>query len=216
MFSRRGLRVIAWLIPFLVLAVIAYGGWLIPLDREISGSLKDTVGRLSILNLVWVVGGVPVTGLVVLATALARRQGRWLALFLLGTFVEVLTKHWISTPMPSAVPEAHWLSWLEARTNPSPSWTLATLRHLLGIHPQQGAGHPFLLGSFFSGHVFRITFVVGMLSRYQPLVTPMSALVASVLVVALGGHWAIDAAGAFCIASVLLAFTSESRRTSRR
>lgn len=203
----------AWLLPFLALAVIAYGGWLIPLDRAISGTLKETVGRVSILNLIWVVGGVPVTGLVVLATTLTRRQGRWLALFLLGTLLEVLTKHWISTPMPRAVPESHWLSWIEARTNPSPSWTLATLRHLLGVHTPPGGGHPFLLGSFFSGHVFRITFVVGMLSRYQPLVTAMSALVASVLVVAMGGHWAIDAAGAFLIAFALLSLTIPERKT---
>lgn len=204
--KRRWHLAALWVLLFGAAGALAASGMVVPLDRAVSAWLRPLGLAAPILNLVWVVGGAPLTGLTVLAGSVWRQQWRWIGLFVAGLLLEVLAKHVIVTPLPQATPEPLWLARLENLANPSPHGVARTLRHWLKWAPAAGTVEGYFGGSFFSGHVFRITFTTAFIARgYRRWYPRAAALAAGVLVVALGGHWAIDAAGGYFLAEALVA-----------
>jgi hypothetical protein len=124
--------------------------------------------------------------------------------------LEVITKHWISTPLPKPVAEPLWMARIEALASPSPHAALAVIGQVLRLPARSTPSAALFKGSFFSGHVFRITFATGAVSRKFSYTTIAAALTAF-LVVALGGHWLLDAAGAFLVAGGLLMLAPRPR-----
>lgn len=205
-------RPVFWALCFLVVLAVAATGWLMPINRAVSGVLTGFGRQVPAANLVWILGGPSVTGLVVLITAVIRRQVAWVWLFAAGVLLEVMTKHWIAAPLPTATPEPLWMARIESWASPSAHSAIKTLASLLRLPRSTGAPSTFFHGSFFSGHVFRLTFTVGMLFRGRPWVLWVTALAAGVLVVATGGHWAWDVVGGYCVARTTLAVAQRVTR----
>ena len=205
----------AWAALFGMCLVGTLGGWLIPANSWVAQILHPLGVAVPDFNVIWVVGSFPVTGVLVLLAAWSR--GRWSGwwIFLGGTFLEVATKHWVATPLPHPVAEPVWLALVEKWVNPSPSRMITALKSSLGeALSGQGGALGFFRGSFFSGHVFRLTYLTGVLGgaeRHRLL--GLIGLAAGILVVALGGHWALDALGGFCLARMLLEADHYFRRT---
>ncbi len=202
-----------WALAFLVATAVAFTGWFNPVNHAVAIWLAPLGRDAYEINFVWIVGGIPATMLaMVLLTWLKPGGWRWLLLFVVGILIEALTKHWIATPMPLATPQPHWLEEWETWTNPTP----AEVNHLLGIifggtHPAAGH-HEFFRGSYFSGHVFRITFVTAAMANARRWIVPLVALVAGVCVVATGGHWLWDVVGAFLLTETGLSILSRVTR----
>lgn len=188
---------------FVIAAALAASGIVVPWDRAVGSTLAPLGRAVPWLNLVWVLGGPPVTGLIAVMGSALTRQWRWLGLWMVGLVLEVATKHFIHTPLPTATPEPLWLARIESWTNPSPHVVLSVLTRWMHVQRSHG-GTPLLAGSFFSGHVFRITFTVGMLFPRRQWVPWAAAAAAAAMVLATGGHWLIDTVGAVCMAGVLL------------
>ncbi len=202
-----------WAAIFLALAAIAVSGLATGLNREVAAWLRPWGQSWPQLNLIWVFGGVPLTSAAVLWASF-RRGWKYLPVFMGGMLVEVVCKHWIATPMPTATPEPLFYLHLEDWFNISPSTAMGWVDWALRRPTAVSSVHHFLRGSFPSGHEFRITFTLGALTggkNWGLLIG--AALVTALLVVATGGHWILDAAGGFTLACTGLAvLRTKSRR----
>ncbi len=181
-------------------------------NEMVSHDLEFWGHRYPVLQLIWVVGGLPITTLLVIYRAsgyFGREPAKWrvLGIFILGSVTELLVKHFVATPFPPNVPPPAGYRQLIVWTNVEPSTVFAWLRQL---NPSAGVGHHLashlLRGSFPSGHVFRITYAYGLFlsSKWRVVI----AGVAAFCVVATGGHWIWDAVGGYVLASLGLEWTS--------
>ncbi len=202
---------LAWPLLFIAAAVVAATGWSMPANHALYMWLTPLGRHLPEANFIWIIGGPPLTGLVVLLTAIRRRQFAWLWVFLGGVCLEVLTKHWIHASLPRATPEPVWLARIESWASPSAHRALAVLGRVLHLRRTSTATGGFFHSSFFSGHVFRLTFTVSMLVPGRRWVPWIVALAAGILVVATGGHWAWDVVGGFLAARSGLALVHRTR-----
>lgn len=203
--QRNNISQFLWLALFIVSMLLAptYGVHLF--NERVSHDLEWWGHRYPALQLIWVVGGLPLTTLLVIYRAsgyFGREPARWriLGIFILGGIMELVVKHFVATPFPPNVPPPTGYRQLILWTNIEPSTVFAWLRQLnpstAGVHHL--SSH-LLRGSFPSGHVFRITYAYGLfLSSKWRLVI---AGVAAFCVVATGGHWMWDALGGFLLAS---------------
>lgn len=198
----RAIAGVGWLAGFLALAIIVALGLVTPVNREISAALLVLGNRVPAFNLIWVIGGIPLTALFVLIKSVKRgRSGWWwLAFYLIGLIIEALTKHFLATPMPRATYEPPFYRHLESATNISPGDVHRWLAHLTGTRAYSSLGHhAFFVGSFPSGHVYRITYTLSLWTKKFSFILAV-AVAAGILVVATGGHWAFDVVGGFFLA----------------
>jgi membrane-associated phospholipid phosphatase len=86
----------------------------------------------------------------------------------------------------------------------TPQLALRWLSRLGGHAARVGAGRAIFHGSFPSGHVYRLTYALGLWFQRWPAATWVVAALAGLLVVATGGHWAIDVIGGFALARLML------------
>lgn len=186
---------------------------MVPLDRSIAEVLTRFGNRVPASNLIWVVGGIPLTSLAVLGAAWKRNRWGLILAFGGGLLVEALSKHFIATPLPQPTFEPPFYRHLEALTNITPTMVLSWVAAVIPMHGVSSGAHaPLFRGSFPSGHVFRVTYASGAWLFRRRRWTWALALVAGVLVVATGGHWALDAAGGFLLARAWLAFVDPVSR----
>jgi membrane-associated phospholipid phosphatase len=202
-----------------LLVLLVVGAWLAPhpaveaWNRHWATAMRPLALRWPWLNVVWILGGVPVT-----AAALAlgiwrqdRLRRRWLAgvlAFLVGSLVEVLLKHFVPLPVPPGVPVP--VSWqrLVGALNLGPS-DLTALAHWLFPHGHRVSSARLLPGSYPSGHVFRSSLVGGLLARRRPwLVALAVGLPVAFMTVATGGHWAFDTIGGMLLGLAALVAAS--------
>lgn len=211
--DRKMVRVL-WAGIFVGALLTAGTTMVLGVDRLFARWLSPVGMFMPVFNLIWVVGGLPLTTALILGRMLVQRKGfrkkRWDAfiLFLAGSVIEAVCKHFVALPMPHAVPEPTFYRTLEIWTNIEPS-TLSALVNR-GAHTGSIVGfHPFFYGSFPSGHVFRVTYTVGFLldGRRNWLLWSMAAL-ATFSVVATGGHWIWDTLGGFALARWALTYVS--------
>ena len=196
-----------WALFFILSMALVWFGLFTPLNLVVGRDLHFLGTKVPATNLIWVVGGLLLTGLVVLVMSVRRRRQGWrmLTAFIGGLFIEVLAKHFITTPFPKATLEPHFYRALEKATNVTPSMAFAWLNGVLGIAHAHVSHHYFLRGSFPSGHVFRTTYASGvLLGQTRRQWTWIVALAAGFLVVATGGHWVSDVAGGFILAQLAL------------
>lgn len=140
------------------------------------------------LELVWDLGGLPLTAAVLFVVGLGRTSRLLLwGVFLAGGVIELISKHFLVLPLPVGLPTPGGYLRVEHVLNP-----------MFGIRTGSAPGD-LLRGSFPSGHLFRLTFTAGALVRRWVWVLPLTAL-AAVAVVATGGHWVWDALGGFVLA----------------
>ena len=204
-----------WAVVFLVLSGIALSGAAVGLDRQVAAWLRPWGSAWPQLNLIWVFGGIPLTTAAVLWVSFRRGWG-YLLLFGAGMVIEVVCKHWIGTPMPTATPEPSFYRHLENWFNISPSTAMSWVDWVLGRSALASSTHHFLRGSFPSGHTFRITFTLGAITGAKRwAILGGAGLVTAVLVVATGGHWILDAAGGFALAFTGLTFLQPRSRRAR-
>ncbi len=213
---RAGLAIppVLWAAGFLLAAWLAPTAAVARINRAVAGALLPLGHAVPPLQVIWELGGVPLTGGALLLWGLARpwrwsRQGVVWAAFIAGSVVELAAKHWIGLPSPRPVPVPPPYAQLEPYLNIGPQ-TLAQAWHLL--HPASGAsGHHFLVGTFPSGHVFRLTFTVGVLAgrpgRRWWWVAGIAAVVTGIAVVSTGGHWLWDTVGGALLAGGCLVFS---------
>ena len=199
---------LAWLIAFLVITVLAPTSAIHGLDVGTSRTLEGLGRRYPFLQLIWVVGGIPLTTLAVLFVASGRlgktvTQWRFLGLFIIGSLVEIVAKHFVTTPFPPNIPPVGYYRQLVIWTNIEPSTIFGWIRD---FNHSPSVSHlsssRLLRGSFPSGHVFRITYAYGLFMSFQwrLLVAGLAAL----CVVATGAHWIWDAVGGYVLASLFL------------
>ncbi|PSR36848.1 MAG: hypothetical protein C7B44_06860 [Sulfobacillus thermosulfidooxidans] len=209
-FSWIGLSIAA----FVVAALLAPSPEIMGLNSSISRMLEPLGHRWPFLQLIWVVGGLPLTTLLVIYQASGRwgrqtHEWRLLWGFIGGSIVELILKHYIATPLPINVAAPPPYAQITAWTNIEPATVVAWLGALVPTHGLHHAARSFLRGSFPSGHVFRITYAYGLFLRnwtYGILI-----LIAAFAVVATGGHWPWDTVG-----GALLGMTSRLVARSKR
>lgn len=197
-----------WLVLFGVATIFATSPPIFTLNHMVSYRLHELGVQWTVLNVVWILGGLPLTLLVVVIVAMrsgGRRGVWWVTYFVLMGLVELLVKHFIATPFPVAVAAPAPWPRLEQLTNVEPSTVLYLVKPILGT-TTGGTGSGFLRGSFPSGHVLRLTYAVGatLPPRYWNALVAV-ALVAALAVVATGGHWLWDTVGGFLLARFFLA-----------
>ncbi|MCY0877661.1 MAG: phosphatase PAP2 family protein [Firmicutes bacterium] len=208
--NRRVRHALVWLFWLIVAAALARWSAVVALDRDVASALEPFGRAWPVVNLIWVLGGVPVTLLAVGGWTFTRRPYRWAALgsFFLGLGIEVLLKILIHTPLPRATPEPPFYARLEAATNVTPQRVLAWVGRLRGTAAPVGTASHILHGSFPSGHVYRLTLAVGLWCNARPAATWMTGILAGLMVVATGGHWAVDVMGGFALARLMLAWAT--------
>ncbi len=192
--------------------------WIHRLNRAVSLSLRPLGVHIPELQLIWVLGGVPLTFLIVLMVMWTRhaRQKQWIGVltgFIIGSVIEVLAKHFIVLPSPPNVAPPGLYRTIVASTNISPQQIVQLIYLVLG-HPAKGVSHFRLLqGSFPSGHLFRITYALLVITgRGQPNVKiALAATLATFCVVATGGHWIWDAVGGVALATLIATWFSIPR-----
>ncbi len=205
---------VIWLSVFIVMLLLAPLAPVLELDRVVSAALRPYGQQWPPLQLVWVLGGVPLTFLVLMIAAYGRvsHSKPWRGLiggFLVGTVVEVLCKHWLAIPNPLNVPPPPAYQSLILATNIEPQQVVHWLSLILGANHQSSHHLTLLRGTFPSGHLFRLTFVLSTLitaGRWQWTVVALAA-VATAAVVATGGHWIWDAAGGYCLSQLMAAWS---------
>lgn len=195
---------IALFATLIVLAWLAPTAPVLALDRGVSRALFALPhGVLDLLDVVWVIGALPVTALLVLLATLGlplpwrQRVGVWAGFAAVG-LCELAIKHWVATPAPhSLVTEPPFLAALERLVNLAPATIAPAVR---------------LTGSFPSGHVARLTFLAGCVVP-RPCTGWLVgvAALAAVAVVATGGHWVWDTLGALTLALGWLAVAGRWR-----
>ncbi|PSR22872.1 MAG: hypothetical protein C7B45_05240 [Sulfobacillus acidophilus] len=189
-----------WTLSFLAATTLALTGWFNPVNHAVAIWLAPLGREAYPINLIWVVGGVPLTLVAMVLLGWLKPGGwRWLIAFVGGILLEAMTKHWIATPMPVATAEPHWLQTLEAWTNPTPADVTGVMKQFFSATGQATRHQAFFRGSFFSGHVFRLTFVTGALTGGRRWSVALVAVIAGLCVVATGGHWLLDVIGAFLL-----------------
>lgn len=205
-----------WLALFLLGAVLADWTPWIHLEAGVSGALRPVGTGFPVLNLIWDVGGVPITVLALVAFT-ARRAGTrerravvWMTFFL-GALVEVLAKHAIATPTPVPVSEPAWMARLEALLNVGPSAVGMLLHHIMPSVARSAPGR-FIRGSYPSGHTFRLSYTagIGLGPRRRRWVVAV-ALATGFGVIATGGHFLGDAVGGFSLAMAGLAIARPAK-----
>lgn len=198
----------------LALAVLAPLAPVLAFDRAVSHTLFALPRTtLTVLNLVWVVGALPVTAALLLIATLGRplpsraRAASWAAFAALG-LCEVMLKRLIATPQPHgpavSVPLLHALIQdLNIDAHEAAGWLAATTAWLTGrpLPPQVTTTVVGPRGTFPSGHVARLTFLAGYLFKAPrtPWLLAVAGL-AGLAVVATGGHWLWDALGGLVLA----------------
>jgi membrane-associated phospholipid phosphatase len=202
-----------------LLVLLAVGAWLAPepaveaWNRHWAVALRPLAVAAPWLNVVWILGGVPVTA-AALALGIWRQDSlrrRWRAAVLAavgGSVVEVLLKHFVPLPVPPAVPAP--VSWqrLVAALNLGPS-DLTALAHWLFPHGHRVSSQRLLPGSYPSGHVFRSSFVGGLLApRRRWLAALLVGVPVAFMTVATGGHWAFDTVGGMLLGLAALVAAS--------
>ncbi len=195
---------------FAVTAWLATTPWIHHLNRAVSMTLRPFGVHLPALQLIWVLGGIPLTFVVVLIVAWRRKATRnsWLGIllgFVVGSLIEVLAKHFIVLPNPPNVRPTGFYRTIVAVTNIDPQQILHLLSLIVG-RSRTGPSHFRLLqGSFPSGHLFRITYtLLVLLGRRRPGIgVIVAAAAASFCVVATGGHWIWDAVGGVILATLM-------------
>lgn len=199
-------RWLLWPLIFLLGALIAPVSFWLQLERDLGVLLKPLAGRLPVIQFIWIVGGVPVTFILLVWATWRGSRRRRLALwcgYLGGSVIELLAKHWIHTPLPTPSAEPLWLIRLGNDTNIGPSQVGAWL-HALHPRSSSNAANALLHGSYPSGHTFRITYLSAIwlgLRRWRWVV--LIAMITAVCVVATGGHWIGDAVGGFSLAMTI-------------
>ena len=204
-----------WAAAFVASAVVSLYGWLTPINLFMAHLLEPLGKAVPDFSIIWVIGSVPVVGVLLLLWDWSMGRWRQFWIFLGGVVLEIVTKHLIGTPLPHSVGgEPFWIGRLERWVNPSPHVVFTAIKRKLGILPSVAQGtQSFFRGSFFSGHVFRLTFLTGVVGGAgRPWLMGIIGLIAGILVVALGGHWALDAIGGFCLARALISADSYFRR----
>lgn len=205
-----------WSALFLLFAALALWAPWIHTEVAVSRFLRPLGSSFAALNLIWDLGGVPLTVLVLLVlTAVKaghrRRAGALWIGFFAASLAEILAKHLIVTPTPVPVLEPAWMARLESVLNIGPSAAGAVLHHLLPGAPASTAAS-FLRGSYPSGHTFRTSYTAGALlgPRRRPWVAGVAALTAF-CVIATGGHFLGDAIGGFLLAMAGLSVVFPAR-----
>lgn len=191
-------------------------------NRVVSTALRPLGIHIPELQLIWVLGGIPLTFLTVLFVAWRRHDNQkpWVGVvlgFVLGSLIEVLAKHFIVLPNPPNVPPAGFYRVIVRATNITPGEILRPLSLILGS-PTGGASHFSLLrGTFPSGHLFRITYtLLALAGRRRPSISvALAAAVASLCVVATGGHWIWDAVGGVALATCMATWVVSPRESIR-
>jgi membrane-associated phospholipid phosphatase len=196
---------VLWLLVLVAGAVVARTPAILHLNRAVADTLRPVALRYGWLNVIWVVGGLPVTLAVLLIGlfAVPRLRGRACAVVLAavcGSLIELVLKHLIALPVPPAVPAPSFWNHLSASLNFGPS-NLTPILHRLFPHARQASGPGLFPGSYPSGHVFRTTFVAGVLLPGRVRwVALLVAAAAAFMTVATGGHWLWDTLGGALLA----------------
>ncbi len=197
-----------WLVGFLVAMALAPSVQIHALDVTTSQFLEPWGRRYPVLQLIWVVGGIPLTTLIVLYVAsgqFGKETAHWwiLGFFVLGSVIEVVAKHFVATAFPPNVPPSGDLKRLIIWTNIEPSTVVGWIRQIhSGPASVRLVSSHLFNGSFPSGHVFRITYAYGLF--LSPKFRIIAATIAAISVVATGGHWIWDAVGGYLLASLCL------------
>lgn len=198
-------------------AAVAGSPVILHVNHMVAMGLRPLALRWGWLNVVWVVGGLPVTLLVLVIGIAAwpplRRSWRAIALgALLGSVIEVLLKHYVALPTPPAVPAPAVWNHLSAMLNVGPRDADRVL-HWLYPRAHHVTGPRLFPGSYPSGHVYRTTFVAGAFRsgrRRWPAL--LIAAVVAFMTVATGGHWAWDTVGGVLLAFSMLSLVGALRR----
>ncbi|MBX5468091.1 MAG: phosphatase PAP2 family protein [Firmicutes bacterium] len=201
----RAFKAGVWAVALAVAAWLAPSSPVHALDLWMAARWTAVGRTVPALNLVWIVGAVPVAFTLAVGLGYFRR-GLWaLGALVVGSAVEVALKHGVTTPFPQTVaPPPPWPIWIRA-LNPSPNALVHRLAPWIGAAGT--VAHPRILhGSFPSGHVFRLDLLAAAVwprwakSPYLEGWTVLTGLA----VVATGGHWAWDVVGAYCLVRLLL------------
>jgi len=186
------------------LGILEASGHLMPVNQWMTERLIGVGKTAPLLNAIWIVGGVPLTGTVVILAAWRRHHWRWLAAFVAGLILEIAYKHWVWSALPQPISEPAWLAPIQNWASPSAGSVLRLMREGLGGKVAAAVGQGFFHSSYFSGHVYRITFATGVLARWR--VVPIVVASATMFcVIATGGHWLVDALGGLAMAESALA-----------
>ncbi len=206
------------MLTFIAASLVAASGPVLAADRYISRLLEPIGYHAPLLQLIWVVGGLPVTTLLVLVAAsgfFGKRPAHWsvLAIFIGGSVVELMVKHWVATPFPPNVAAPALYGQIVAWTNIEPSAVFSAIGSLTHSPAVHHASTTFLRGSFPSGHVFRITFAYGLILADVWRIALV--VLAAFAVVATGGHWPWDTVGGFLLGSAGLVLAKARMSTHR-
>jgi hypothetical protein len=210
---KRGGRAGPYLVILLGLtlagALVAGTPVVMHLNRAVAGSLRPLALRWGWLNLVWILGGLPVALAVLVVSLirvprLRRRALPVMGAALLGSIIEVGLKHFVALPLPPEVPAPPFWNTLAAALNFGPS-NLTPILHWLFPHARHATGHHLFPGSYPSGHVFRTTFVAGVLLPRRVKWAALAVTAATAfMTVATGGHWIWDTLGGGLLAFAMI------------
>lgn len=198
-----------WLGIFVAAMLVAPLSLTHHVDEAVSAALRPYGAHWPPLQLIWVMGGVPLTLLLLLLIAwlrarLYRPWGGILVGFIVGTLTEVLVKHWIPTPTPpNVVPPPFYQSLIKA-TNIEPQQVMHWATLVMGRTSIATGQSHLLNGTFPSGHLFRLSYVmiVAVQRIRQKWWVPAGVLIAAFAVVATGGHWVWDTVGGYALAQL--------------
>ncbi|MBE3556114.1 MAG: phosphatase PAP2 family protein [Firmicutes bacterium] len=206
-----------WLAFFAIATLLATTGFVHIINVWVEQKLLPIGIHFPWLELVWIIGSTTVTLLTVVATGLIREESLLLRivpvlLWGAGNLIEVLSKHWLYAlpPFPTGLsPQAgSWLEKIETLLAPPiPFWPASASLN----------GGSFLIGSFPSGHVFRTTFMAGLLlpQRLGRVLVPVIGAATAFATIATGGHWLWDGIGGFCLAQAALSAWQAAQNIGR-
>lgn len=195
----------AWIVWALIFVLAAVGAGSKPvqeINRAVAAWAAPWGRTYPSFNVIWVLGGLPLTFFFVVWLG-GRRRRRAVFLFFVGGLLELLFKHGVSLPMPHAVFAPPPYPALIRYSNVDPGTLLAFLHS--GYGRAAPAGLAFFHGTFPSGHVFRLVYTAGIVlgPRRSAWLWPVAA-VSAFAVVATGGHWVWDTVGGLALARGLL------------